>query len=88
MLPGCVSVRNGNAAGGEDGVHFSARRARIAPPHDCCYVFASLFRTPIPEKHRTRDVIALGMPDAFTAMVKTEIAKWGKVIKTSNIKAE
>lgn len=27
-------------------------------------------------------------PDAFTAMVKNEIAKWGKVIKASNIKAE
>ena len=27
-------------------------------------------------------------PEAFTALVKNEIAKWGKVIKTANIKPE
>ena len=33
------------------------------------------------------DVMA-SAPDQFTAYIKTETAKWGKVIKTANIRAE
>ena len=93
LLPGIPTVAETGAPGFEVNVWFGMQVPAATPKAVVAQVnrqLAAIFREPDITKRFTDagvEVVA-STPEEFSALLKSEVAKWGKVVKDANIKIE
>jgi tripartite-type tricarboxylate transporter receptor subunit TctC len=93
LLPGIPTVAETGAPGFEVNVWFGMQVPAATPKAVVAQInrqLAAIFREPDITKRFTDAGVAVvaSTPEEFSALLKSEVAKWGKVVKDANIKLE
>ena len=93
LLPGVPTVSESGAPGFEVNVWFGMQVPAATPKAVVAQVnrqLAAIFREPdITKRFNDAGVeVVASTPEEFSALLKSEVAKWGKVVKDANIKIE
>lgn len=93
LLPGIPTVSESGAPGFEVNVWFGMQVPAATPKAVVAQVnrqLAAIFREPdITKRFNDAGVeVVASTPEEFSALLKSEVAKWGKVVRDANIKIE
>ena len=93
LLPGIPTVAETGAPGFEVNVWFGMQVPAATPKAVVAQInrqLAAIFREPDITKRFTDAGVAVvaSTPEEFSALLKSEVAKWGKVVQDANIKLE
>ena len=93
LLPGVPTVSESGAPGFEVNVWFGMQVPAATPKAVVAQVnrqLAAIFREPdITKRFNDAGVeVVASTPEEFSALLKSEVAKWGKVVRDANIKIE